>query len=809
MAISSLETLRSSISQFNLLSPRGGVKDELIQSYYVKNCEMLDVLKPIFDDVVYEISPDERLIKMVEELDAVINEARVLIQSWNHTSSKIYFVLQIESVISKLHSYSLEICRLVNCVEKVQHMHFEQISCVIEDATREVIEKNMPKSRNLADISKSLSLSTNQELLMEGVALEKLKIKAGNGEDHIHLDHINMIIALVDYMHNCLVEEEQLHSINGVPIPAVFCCPLSLQLMSDPVIVESGQTYERAFIRKWLDRGFDICPKTHQTLGSTNLIPNYTVKTLIASWCESNGIKLPDPIKSLSLNLPSASLGPSDSNTDGRSVPHSGNSMMIQYPRLPEFNQSRMNSCKDSNSSNGSYHDSTVPDKPMSPHRWLSAAPSLQAANHFETDTSRLSLATSEEKASNFKERHVSLGGQSSNQTKEDIPQASNVNKQFQGHKGSEPVSSGDDINESGEATLEPQVSSDSAHYNTDALGEFPRVASPSTASQREPEPRPVEAHSRSHPIWGHTSHRLVPRIIPTTDSRPDLSVVETQVRKLVEDLKRDSVDVRRAATAELRLFAKRNMENRIVIANCGAISLLVDLLYSSDPQTQENAVTALLNLSINGNNKTAIANASVVDPLIHVLETGNPEAKENSAATLFNLSGNDEIKAKIGRSGAIRPLVELIETGTLRGKKDAATALFNLSILHENKARIVQGGAVKHLVKLMDPAAGMVDTVVGVLANLSTIPEGRSSIGNAGGIPLLVEVVELGSARGKENAAAALLQFCTTSSRFCNLVLQEGAGPPLVALTQSGTQRAKEKAQALLSQFRNQRHRN
>jgi hypothetical protein len=45
-----------------------------------------------------------------------------------------------------------------------------------------------------------------------------------------------------------------------------------------------------------------------------------------------------------------------------------------------------------------------------------------------------------------------------------------------------------------------------------------------------------------------------------------------------------------------------------------------------------------------------------------------------------------------------------------------------------------------------------------------------------------------------KENAAAALLQLCTNNSKFCNLVLQEGAMPHFVALSQSGTARAREK---------------
>ncbi|MCD7457584.1 hypothetical protein HAX54_035442 [Datura stramonium] len=44
-----------------------------------------------------------------------------------------------------------------------------------------------------------------------------------------------------------------------------------------------------------------------------------------------------------------------------------------------------------------------------------------------------------------------------------------------------------------------------------------------------------------------------------------------------------NSIDVQRDATAELRLLAKHNMDNRIVMANCGSINLLVNLLHSED----------------------------------------------------------------------------------------------------------------------------------------------------------------------------------------------------------------------------------
>lgn len=85
--------------------------------------------------------------------------------------------------------------------------------------------------------------------------------------------------------------------------PEEFRCSISLQLMYDPVIISSGQTYERVCIEKWFDDGHSTCPKTQQQLSHLGLTPNYCVKGLIASWCEQNGVPVPNrPPDSLDLN---------------------------------------------------------------------------------------------------------------------------------------------------------------------------------------------------------------------------------------------------------------------------------------------------------------------------------------------------------------------------------------------------------------------------------------------------------------------------------------------------------------------------
>ncbi|KAH7691961.1 Armadillo-like helical-containing protein [Dioscorea alata] len=80
----------------------------------------------------------------------------------------------------------------------------------------------------------------------------------------------------------------------------------------------------------------------------------------------------------------------------------------------------------------------------------------------------------------------------------------------------------------------------------------------------------------------------------------------------LPQKLENASRDEQRAAAGELRLLANRNSDNRVCIAEAGVMPLLVEFLSSPDPRTQEHAVAALLNLSINESNKGSIVDAGI-----------------------------------------------------------------------------------------------------------------------------------------------------------------------------------------------------
>ena len=63
-------------------------------------------------------------------------------------------------------------------------------------------------------------------------------------------------------------------------IPDSFICPISHEIMSDPVIDSEGNSYERAYIIGWLKTN-DTSPYTRNKIYASGLIPNRAMKRCI------------------------------------------------------------------------------------------------------------------------------------------------------------------------------------------------------------------------------------------------------------------------------------------------------------------------------------------------------------------------------------------------------------------------------------------------------------------------------------------------------------------------------------------------
>ncbi|KAL4575635.1 hypothetical protein LXL04_022486 [Taraxacum kok-saghyz] len=74
-----------------------------------------------------------------------------------------------------------------------------------------------------------------------------------------------------------------------VTIPDNFRCPISLELMKDPVTLSTGITYDRESVEKWIyEDGKHICPVTGVSLTSLDPVPNHTIRKMIQNWCVQN-----------------------------------------------------------------------------------------------------------------------------------------------------------------------------------------------------------------------------------------------------------------------------------------------------------------------------------------------------------------------------------------------------------------------------------------------------------------------------------------------------------------------------------------
>jgi hypothetical protein len=65
-------------------------------------------------------------------------------------------------------------------------------------------------------------------------------------------------------------------------IPDEYICPISYELMTDPMIL-GGHSYQRGPILKWLEKN-NTSPMTNQAVDPSTLMPNYALKSAVERW---------------------------------------------------------------------------------------------------------------------------------------------------------------------------------------------------------------------------------------------------------------------------------------------------------------------------------------------------------------------------------------------------------------------------------------------------------------------------------------------------------------------------------------------
>ncbi|XWS09488.1 hypothetical protein CRYUN_Cryun40dG0089000 [Craigia yunnanensis] len=254
-----------------------------------------------------------------EEMYIVLQRIKILIEDCSN-GSKMWLLMQIQPLANSFHELTLELSTLLDILP-VKEVDLSQdveelVVLVRKQCTqskplvdprdqflrREVlamldrIKKEIaPDHLKLKQIVENLGLRDNSSCREE---IKSLQEEIQNQIDEKSKSDIVSLIGLVRYA-KCVLfgssttqksDHRRRKSMSDISIPADFRCPISLELMRDPVVVASGQTYDRESINLWIESGHNTCPKTGQTMAHTNLIPNLALKNLIAMWSREQRI---------------------------------------------------------------------------------------------------------------------------------------------------------------------------------------------------------------------------------------------------------------------------------------------------------------------------------------------------------------------------------------------------------------------------------------------------------------------------------------------------------------------------------------
>jgi hypothetical protein len=84
-------------------------------------------------------------------------------------------------------------------------------------------------------------------------------------------------------------DEEEPIILGFAVVPEKFKCPLTNEIMEDPVVSKFGDSFERKAIKKWMDEMGNVCPVTKQKLEPGDLVTDAKLQADIRQWQLSSG----------------------------------------------------------------------------------------------------------------------------------------------------------------------------------------------------------------------------------------------------------------------------------------------------------------------------------------------------------------------------------------------------------------------------------------------------------------------------------------------------------------------------------------
>ncbi|KFK27985.1 hypothetical protein AALP_AA8G456800 [Arabis alpina] len=481
--------------------------------------------------------------------------------------------------------------------------------------------------------------------------------------------------------------------------PPEFLCPITGFLMSDPVVVASGQTFERLSVQVCRNLGFvpDLLDGTRPDF--SNVIPNLNMKSTIFSWCDRNKVDHPRPpdsayIENVVRTRMDKDPGPSPGQIPG-----------------PESQEIRV-----------SDPEILLPVAEDSPSDYDSVMEVIRSRSR-----SSMSPTTSVES--------VTIG-----------------QSPFHPTRAVSMFSSSSTNSSSG-----VYAGADSPFRNAMSFSSSDHSSSPPMS----PEEEEIYNKLKGTDIFDHEQGLILLRKMTRSSEDLRVSLCTDRILSFLRSLLVSRYNLVQTNAAASLVNLSLEKQNKVKIVRSGFVALLIDVLKSGTTEAQEHVAGALFSLALEDENKMVIGVLGAVEPLLHALRSSESErARQDAALALYHLSLIPSNRTRLVRAGAVPTLLSMVRSGESTSR--ILLVLCNLAACPDGKGAMLDGNAVAILVgKLREGGDDSEAARENCVSVLLTLCQGnlrfRGLASEAGAEEVLKEVEEKSNGRVKEKAGKIL----------------------------------------------------
>ncbi|XP_009801974.1 U-box domain-containing protein 44 [Nicotiana tabacum] len=262
-------------------------------------------LSPVFEDLKLEIELIKQLAldcRNRNKIYLLLNCQRIVkfFESSTRDITQTLLLMTSEplNVLPEIADQLRDLCEKMLDTKYDVSTKEEEVSVKIESGIQ---ERNVDRSYAndlLICIAKAVGIANEQSQLKK--EFEEFKRGTASSEqgknlaETLRMEEIILLLGKADLL--TTAEEKQTNyltkrnSLGRQPLEPLqsFYCPITGDVMEDPVETSSGQIFERAAIEKWLADGNKLCPLTKNPLKRSDLRSNKTLRQSIEEWKNRN-----------------------------------------------------------------------------------------------------------------------------------------------------------------------------------------------------------------------------------------------------------------------------------------------------------------------------------------------------------------------------------------------------------------------------------------------------------------------------------------------------------------------------------------